>query len=347
MQSLKAISLLCSFFLFTYSCEKKPEEININDQTFLEALIEQGVDTNADGMISPAEAEVISKLELNGKGIIDMTGIEAFINLDTLYCESNQFTWINLSECRKLQVLYCSHGRLKTLDVSNNPLLKDLACERNVDLRELDVSNHPHLFYLNCQYCGLTRLDISGAVSLEILMSEMNSMTRIDLSTNTKLRWLNFAACNLESLDLTGLTELKWAYIMANQLHTATLGSHPDLEDLGLGWNHLTEIDLSGCTALKRLGLSANEINTLDISYLSSLTRLSCGLNQLTSLNLANNSNLGTVQNKSSGCDLEIGDMPTLEEVCVWTESFPPDGFLLCMDGSPNVNFTTNCTSNK
>jgi len=159
----------------------------INDHTFLEALIEQGVDINSDGIISPAEAQAVSRLDLNKKGIIDMTGIEAFINLDTLYCEANRCTWINLAECKKLKVLYCSQCRLKTLDVSNNPLLEELDCERNADLRELDVSNHPHLFYLNCQYCGLTSLNINGAESLEILMSEVNSMTHINFATNTKL----------------------------------------------------------------------------------------------------------------------------------------------------------------
>ncbi len=389
MHSLKAISLLCSFFLFTFSCEDKPEEIKINDHTFLEALIEQGVDTNADGMISPAEAQAISKLDLNGKGIIDMTGIEAFINLDSLSCESNHFTWINLAECRNLRILYCSHGRLKTLDISNNPLLEELACERNVDLRQLDVSNHPNLFSLNCQYCGLTSLDITGAVSLEILVSEMNRMTHIDFSTNPKLRWLFFAFCDLISVDLSGLAELNWAYFQGNQLQTATLGSHPDLENLSLGMNHLTEIELSGCTALRSLGLYTNELKSLDVRYcpsleflnfasnqiseinltiqtgiqtllcyenqlssmdvsnLPDLIQLQCGLNQLTSLNLSNNSNLGTGLNESYGCYLDIGDMPTLEEVCVWTEPFPPNGFFLCMDGSPNVHFSTNCSYTK
>jgi uncharacterized protein YjbI with pentapeptide repeats len=389
MRTFRTLSLLYGLVLFNFSCEEKPEEIKINDHAFLDALIEQGVDINADGIISPAEAQTISKLDLNGKGIIDMTGIESFINLDSLYCESNEFTWINLSECRKLRVLYCSHGRLRTLDVSNNPLLVDLACERNVDLRQLDVSYHPQLFYLNCQYCGLTSLDITGAVSLEILMSEMNRITSIDFSTNPKLRYLFFAFCDLESVDLSGLAELNWAYFQGNQLQSATLGSHPDLENLGLGMNQLTEVELSGCTALRVLGLGTNELTSLDVSscpdieslnftsnhiseidlsnqieihslrcsdnQLTSLTvsnmpeliQLECGLNQLTILDLSSNSNLGLGLNEGHGCFLEIGDMPTLEEVCVWTDPFPPDGFFLCMNGSPNVNFTTNCTTTK
>lgn len=313
MLKFRTASLLGFFILSTFSCEDKPVGIKINDHTFLQALIEQGVDSNSDGLISPAEAQAISKLELNGKGIIDMTGIEAFINLDSLYCETNRFTWINLSECKKLRVLYCSHGRLKTLDVSSNPLLEALACERNVDLRVLNVTNHPHLYYLNCQYCGLTSLDIRGAISLEILMSETNRITHIDFSTNPKLRWLFFAFCDLESVELSGLAELEWAYFQGNQLQNASLGSHPILEELGLGINQLTEVDLSGCPALKILGLSANELTSLDISR---------------------NTLIST---------LNLSDMPTLETVCVWETPFPPVGVNLNTEGSLNVNYSTNC----
>lgn len=58
--------------------------INIPDNNFLDALIELGVDRNGDGIIEPAEAEVILSLEVSYDSITDMTGIEAFVNLDTL-----------------------------------------------------------------------------------------------------------------------------------------------------------------------------------------------------------------------------------------------------------------------
>jgi len=206
---------------------------------------------------------------------------------------------------------------LKTLDVSNNPLLEELACERNVDLRELNLTNHPHLFSLNCQYCGLTSLDIRGAVSLEILMSEMNRMTHIDFSTNLKLRWLFFAFCDLESVDLSGLEELNWAYFQGNQLQTATLGSHPILEELSLGINQLTEIDLSGCPSVRSLGLGTNMFTFLDISQNTLIA------------------------------SLNLSDMPTLETVCVWETPFPPEGLNVNAEGSPNVRYATNCTYNK
>jgi hypothetical protein len=71
---------------------------------------------------------------------------------------------------------------------------------------------------------------------------------------------------------------------------------------------------------------------------------LSCGGNQLTSLDISNNSNLGLNAGSYIECYLEIENMPALEEVCVWTMPFPPEGFRLCADGSPNVYFTTECS---
>ena len=41
---------------------------------------------------------------------------------------------------------------------------------------------------------------------------------------------------------------------------------------------------------------------------------------------------------------LNIAEMPTLFEVCVWTLPFPPEGVEVDTTGSPNVYFTTECS---
>ena len=62
-------------------------EINIPDKTFLKALIERGVDSNGDGIISMTEAERRTSLNLIDENIFDLTGIGAFKNLVTLKCD--------------------------------------------------------------------------------------------------------------------------------------------------------------------------------------------------------------------------------------------------------------------
>ena len=105
----KVLLFVLAALLFT-QCEKdEPNpEVTIPDNNFFNALIELGIDTNGDGIISSAEAAVVTSLNVYGENISDMTGIEAFFNLDTLWCSSNQLT---------------------TLDVSNNSALEWLSNE--------------------------------------------------------------------------------------------------------------------------------------------------------------------------------------------------------------------------
>ena len=65
------------------------QNVNIPDANFLNALIEQGVDINADAMISYAEAEAVTNLDVSNSSISDLTGIEAFVNLTYLNCWNN------------------------------------------------------------------------------------------------------------------------------------------------------------------------------------------------------------------------------------------------------------------
>ncbi len=96
---LYKILLILLPILFFTRCEKEtnPDKRTIPDKNFLNALVELGVDTNGDSIISPTEAEKITYLDVSGKGISDLSGIEAFVNLDTLDCCENQLTRLDLS----------------------------------------------------------------------------------------------------------------------------------------------------------------------------------------------------------------------------------------------------------
>ena len=71
--------IVTTAFLFITSLQA--QIVNIPDPAFLVALIEEGVDANRDSLISYSEAEAVFGLYVPGKGIINMAGIEAFINL--------------------------------------------------------------------------------------------------------------------------------------------------------------------------------------------------------------------------------------------------------------------------
>ena len=118
-----------------------------------------------------------------------------------------------------------------------------------------------------------------------------------------------------------------------------------DLAMLMCEGNQITSLDVSNNSGLMWLECGGNLLTSLDVSGLLNLYILNCGNNQLNSLDISENTSLGQVPwIDDHSCYLNIEDMPTLEEVCVWTLPFPPEEFKLCMDGSPNAYFTTECS---
>jgi len=58
-------------------------------------------------------------------------------------------------------------------------------------------------------------------------------------------------------------------------------------------------------------------------------------------LDISNNTALGIRWYKVT--EIDISQMPTLYQVCVWTMPFPPSGVFVNTTGSPNVYFTMDC----
>jgi hypothetical protein len=178
-----------------YQQESAPDTVILRvlvhiSTSFLLALIQEGVDTNGDSQINIEEAKALSFLNVAGYGITDMTGIETFFNLDTLYCGDNHFSSLDVSSNSALKYLDCS-GYLYT---SVTPL------------QTLNLSACTGLTYLNCGSSKLTNLDLSSCIALTYLDCSYNSLTYLDLSANARLEYLNCAANQLICLDLRNNT---------------------------------------------------------------------------------------------------------------------------------------------
>ena len=132
------------------------QTVSIPDATFLYALIEEGVDADKDSLISYEEAEAVTAIDISGpwywddggfKGegeIKDITGIEAFIKLDSLDCGINLLTSLDVSNNTALNYLSCGGNQLTSLDVSNCIDLKYLDASgfaRGVNIYQLHASN--------------------------------------------------------------------------------------------------------------------------------------------------------------------------------------------------------------
>lgn len=223
-----ALCILCIVFLG--QCKKETDfNVHITDINFLNALIDLGVDENADSIISLNEAERITSLYISDVNISDLSGIEAFVNLDTLYCKFTKLTRLDLSNNRALKLLECGSNKLTSLNVLNNNALVWLDCSEN-ELSGINVSKN---ISLKCFYCyanQLSGLDVSKNTALIWFSCANNYLTRLDMSKNTALRLFSCDNNNVSNLNVSNNTALTALCCSSNQLTDLDISKNISLE---------------------------------------------------------------------------------------------------------------------
>jgi len=371
--------IILTFSVFAILCLPLFSQIvNIPDTNFLNALIDLGLDINDDQQISYAECESITSLNVSVKQISDLTGIEAFVNLDSLDCNNNYLTALDVSNNTALTSLICYTNELTSLDVSENLSLAKLSCSVN-QLTSLDVSTNVELTSLGVGVNDLLNLDVSNNTSLELLYCNGNQLEVLDVSSNTALERLGCYDNQLVSLDLSNNSALTRLLCFGNQIASLDVSNNTVLSEIDCFENHLTSLDLSDNVALTALDANNNQLTSLDLSNNTAITYLYVSTNQLSSLNVSENSAIvelfcndnlltnldvsGNIDLEYLGCSdnqmevldvsnntaieyLDLSLMPTLNMVCIW--EFPvPSEIELDTTGSPNIYFTVECSDNE
>ncbi len=194
MPSFQHTMILMGLFSgLLFGCENVPVEsmVEIPDQAFLGALIHMGVDSNGDGKISQAEAESTHSLVIPPSGIQDLTGLEAFIHLDSFSITLNPLNSLDVRKNTSLTYLECTSCQLRELDVSQNTQLKTLVCGRNA-LEEMDLSQNAVMTKLVCNNNLLTHLDLSVNTALTFMISCGNKLTHLDISMLSSLTKIGY-----------------------------------------------------------------------------------------------------------------------------------------------------------
>lgn len=256
-----ALILLCQVFLIV-SCSQDDEPqlvdidyIAIPDAQFETHLINLGIDTDGqiNQQISKTDAESVDALVLSlgirNEEITDLSGIEGFKNLKTLYATSNALTQIDLSHNTALDTLSLAGNNISSIDLSKNTELIWL------DLSANDIS---------------TITGLSQASQLKTLRLSFNSLTEFSLD-NESVESLLISHNYLQSIDLSGAPNLKSVLLRANQLTSLDVTSNTFLETLIFSHNLVSTIDLRHNTNLQYLYCSGNQLTQLDISHLSKL----------------------------------------------------------------------------
>ncbi|SNR15434.1 InlB B-repeat-containing protein [Tenacibaculum jejuense] len=153
--------------------------VTIPDANFKAILLANTlINSNGDNEIQVTEAEAYnSGLNVNNANIADLTGIEAFVNLQQLSCNQNQLTALDVTANTKLTSLSLFGNNVASLDVSQLIELTFLDVGFN-ELISLDISNNTKITSLRCSFNELTSLNLANG---------NNALMSIDLSSNFEL----------------------------------------------------------------------------------------------------------------------------------------------------------------
>ena len=141
----------------------------------------------------------VTILDVCGKKLTSLAGIEYFTGLTILYCDTNNLTSLDVTGLTNLEKLSCYGNQLTSLDVSGLANLTTLECYNN-NLTSLDVTGLTNLENLYCYNNNLTELDVTGLTNLITLLCYSNNLTSLDVTT---LSNLNMLKCGNQKNNIT------------------------------------------------------------------------------------------------------------------------------------------------
>jgi len=277
------------------------QNVTIPDANFKAYLVgNTAINTNADTEIQITEAAAFTgEIYCRALSISDLTGIEAFIALDTLDCTYNQLTSLDLSQNIMLTELKCHNNQLTALDVTQNTALIYLTCQTN-QLTALDISQNLGLTIFRCDYNQIQSLNLIQHTGLTLFWCNQNQLTTLDVTQNLGLTNLSCGGNQLTVLDVSPNIALTTLWCSNNQLTALNVSQHTALLDLSCSTNQLTTLDITQNTALTDLSCGSNQLTVLDATQNTVLTKLYCDNNQLTTLDITQNTVLENFSFKSN-----------------------------------------------
>ena len=302
-------ALLTSFALA--GCKEKEKYVKIDDKTFpgyslLSAA--KRADLDGDNKLSQSEIESATSIVLYMPK--DLTGLEAFTNLETITIkdgENMQYEFKHFTNLRNLRI-DGAWGSAR-IDLSANTKLETIYIDSN-DLQELVLPEGAPLKKFTLCSSKLKGIDLNSYKGLDYISFETNDyltelvfrdfpeLTKLNCTTNKVLSTLNVSNCpKLKDFDCSenaladlncsgcGNIETFWCYKNYN-LTSLDLCAFPKLTELWCANNKFTELDLSPCPELTKLICVECGLTSLDLSSTPKLKVLMCGGNPLNELDV-------------------------------------------------------------
>ena len=287
---------------------------NFPDANFRSFLLAQNY--GADAILTPAEIEVVTKMNVYGKSIANLKGIEHFTALTKLYCQNNKLTALDVSKNTALTVLDCSGNKLTALNMSKNTALTALRCAVNqikgdnmlVLVNSLPMVKSGEFYVIN------TRNTSEGNVIMKTLVITAknkgwkvydenggSSKEYAGSGSGIAINATNFPDANFRGYVAgTTIDKDKDGYLSDEEIAAVT--------SISVGSKSIKNLKgIEHFTALQQLNAIKNQLTTIDVSKNTELTFLNLGGNQLTSIDVSKNTkleNLYTSENKLTALDV-------------------------------------------
>lgn len=219
------------------------------------------IDTNGDGEIQVSEASVIKYLNISYSQIVNLEGINNFINLRLLDCKYNQITTLDVSGSTYLEYLYCPNNQLTSLNVSGLQFLQNLNCYTN-QLTNLNLNALTNLRYLFCYENQINNLNVSGLQNLLYLYCYNNQLVSLNLNGLTNL---SFLRCNNNPLATLFIKtgNLSWSDLTFDNNPSLTYIC-ADPEDISLVEDKTNQYGYTNCNVDSNCSLKVTNFNNLN-----------------------------------------------------------------------------------
>ena len=123
-------------------------------------------------------------------------------SLTTIDLNSKDVTSLDITKVTSLDTLTVTSNDLSSLDLTKNTSLENLTISNNTNLTSLNLANNTDLINVSLSYLGLTSLDVSANVLIDVLACIHTSVTSLNLSSNTVLTGLEVQNNNLSDLNI-------------------------------------------------------------------------------------------------------------------------------------------------
>lgn len=197
--------------------------------------------------------------------------------LNTLVCEGNALTALDVSQAANLTSLYCQNNELTTLDIAALSALTDLNCSNN-KLTSLVIADTKNPV--------LENINVAGN---QLATNQTSATSTTFYYKPTTLQHLNVAGNKIAALNLTGNRQLDVLVCNGNGMkNRLNLAMNDSISAVVAHDNAYTGMStpMSGGLRLNTVVVNNNQIPTIDLSSATNLSVLMCKDNGLTRVEL-------------------------------------------------------------